>query len=123
LADPVDTRRELLYDRGNRTLTVTDSLVCQGRHRVELFWHFSEHCKIALSSDDLIARNANVAIRLRWPSGFAARIVRGSEDIPAGWLSRGYDRRVPCGTVIVAGEVSGNWQGLSTIEISVDALQ
>jgi hypothetical protein len=123
LADPVDTRRELLYDRRNRTLTVIDSLVCQGRHRVELFWHFSDDCNMALSSDDVIGRNANASIKLHWPSGFAARIVRGSEDMPAGWLSRGYDRRVPCSTVIVAGEVSGNWQGLSTIEISVDAPQ
>jgi len=123
LPDPVDVQREWFYDHNSRALTVTDSIVCKDRHRIELFWHFSDECEAVLSTDEVLCRSGNVAVRLRWPPGFTARISRGSEDMPAGWVSRGYDRRMPCSTVIFTGEVSANWQGTSTIEVSIEELQ
>jgi hypothetical protein len=120
LPDPVDVRRELLYDHCSRMLTVTDSIVCKGRHRLELFWHFSDKCDVVLKTDDVIARSGNVAVRLRWPAGFSARIFRGAEELPAGWVSEGYDRRVSCSTVALAGEVAANWRGSTTIAVSIE---
>jgi hypothetical protein len=118
LPDPVGTQRELLYDRPTRTLTVTDSLTCSGRHTVEQFWHFGEQCQVVLAPDHAVARIGKVAAKLRWPLGSAARIARGSDELPAGWRSCGYDRRVATDTLIVSTEISGTWQGLSTIEVS-----
>jgi hypothetical protein len=123
LPDPVDVRRELLYDHRTRVFTVTDSIVCKGRHGLEQFWHFGAECDVVLNTDDVVARSGNVTVRLRWPAGFNARLLRGAEDLPAGWVSRGYDRRVPCTTVAVAGEVAGNWQGSSTIAVVIELPQ
>jgi hypothetical protein len=117
LSDPVGTQRELTYDRRVRTLYVSDSLVCRRRHRLEMYWHFSEKCNVQLQSDQVIVHNANAVVTLRWPSGLSARIVRGSESSPiGGWISHGYDRRVPCNTLVVAGSITGNWRGRTTIE-------
>ncbi len=120
LSDPVGTQRELSYDRRVRTLYVSDSLVCRRRHRLEMYWHFSEKCAVHLRSDQAIVHNANAVVTLRWPSGLSARIIRGSESSPiGGWISHGYDRRVPCNTLVVAGSITGNWRGLTTIDTRI----
>jgi hypothetical protein len=111
LSDPVGTERELTYDPRVRTLYVTDSLICKRQHHLEMHWHFSEQCDIQM------VNNANAVIKLRWPGGLSARIVRGSESSPiGGWISHRYDRRVPTNTLIVGGIVTGSWQGVTTIE-------
>jgi len=117
LSDPIDTRRELTYDRRLRTLYVLDSLVCKRPHRLAMYWHFSEKCDVHVLSDVAIVNNANAVVKLRWPSALSARIIRGSERSPiGGWISRRYDRRVPSNTLVVAGNITGSWRGLTTIE-------
>ena len=117
LSDPVGTERELTYDRSIRTLYVTDSLICKGQHRLEMYWHFGEQCDVQMHSDSAIVNNANTILKLRWPSGLSARILRGSESSPiGGWISHRYDRRVPSNTVVVTGNITGSWQGVTTIE-------
>ncbi len=117
LSDPVDIQRELTYDRRLRTLYVLDSLVCKRPHRLEIYWHFSEKCEVQIQSDLAIINNANAILKLRWPSGLSARIIRGSESSPiGGWISHRYDRRVPSNTLVVAGNIVGCWRGLTTIE-------
>ncbi len=117
LSDPVETQRELTYDRRLRTLYVLDSLICKRPHRLEMYWHFSEKCGVQIRSDSAIVDNANARVKLRWPGGLSARIVHGSEDSPiGGWISHRYDRRVPSNTLVVAGSITGSWRGLTTIE-------
>jgi hypothetical protein len=117
LSDPVDTQRELTYDRRVRTLYVLDSLICKRQHRLEMYWHFSEKCAVQMQADLAIVNNANAIVKLRWPSGLSGRIVRGSENSPiGGWISHRYDRRVPSNTLVVAGNITGSWRGLTTIE-------
>jgi hypothetical protein len=123
LSDPVDTQRELTYDRRARTLYVLDSLVCKRQHRLEMYWHFGEKCDVKMQSGLAIVNNANVIVKLRWPSGFSGRIVRGSESSPiGGWISHRYDRRVPSNTLVVAGNITGSWRGLTTIEAKICGL-
>jgi Heparinase II/III-like protein/Heparinase II/III N-terminus len=117
LGDPVVTRREFTYERSNRTLYVSDSLVCKLSHRLEMHWHFSEHCDVRMQLDSAVINHANAVVKLCWPSGLTGRIVRGSETSPiGGWISHKYDRRVPSNTLVVAGYITGSWQGLTTIE-------
>ena len=83
-----------------------------------MYWHFSEKCHVQLQPDQVIVHAANAVVRLRWPGGFSGRIVRGSENSPiGGWRSHSYDRRVPSTTLVVSGNIIGNWRGLTTIEI------
>ncbi|MGO9635604.1 MAG: alginate lyase family protein [Steroidobacteraceae bacterium] len=118
LSDPVDTQRELTYDRRLRTLYVSDSLLCKRPHRLEMYWHFSEECGVQIQSDLAIVNNGSAMLKLRWPGGLSPRIVRGSEASPiGGWISHRYDKRVPSNTLIVAGNIAGSWHGLTTMEI------
>ncbi len=120
LSDPVDTQRELTYDRRLRTLYVLDSLVCKRPHRLEMYWHFSEKCDVQIQSDLAIVNSGNTILKLRWPAGLSARIVHGSEASPiGGWISHRYDRLVPSNTLVVAGNITGSWRGLTTIEAGI----
>jgi hypothetical protein len=123
LSDPVGTQRELTYDPRVRTLYVLDSLVCKREHRLEMYWHFSEKCDVQIQSDLAIVNNGNAVIKLRWPSGLSGQVVRGSESPPiGGWISHRYDQRVPTNTLLIAGNISGSWGGLTTIEASFCSL-
>jgi Heparinase II/III-like protein/Heparinase II/III N-terminus len=117
LNDPVVTRRELTYERCARKLFVSDSLACKRRHRLEMYWHFSEKCDVRIHPDSVVAVNADSIVKLCWPSGLSGRIVRGSEVSPiGGWISHSYDRRLPSNTLVVEGNIAGDWRGLTTIE-------
>jgi len=58
---------------------------------------------------------------LRWPVPLTARLVRGSEDPPLGWISDRFDEKTPTPTLIVSGTVGAQWQGVSTIQVSLPA--
>jgi hypothetical protein len=119
LDDPVMHRREIVYQRAARLVTVTDQIRCASVHRLEIFWHFAEECRVTLDDDAARATRDGVALELRWPAPLHARLVRGSVDPPLGWISHRFDERVPADTLVVSGTVTGDWQGVSTIKISV----
>ena len=108
LADPVTHTREIVFDKPSGVIRVTDEIACNGRHEVELFWHFSERCVVRLAGDAVVASNDGVSVTLRMTDcGWQPALVSGREDPPLGWISRNFDVKVPTVTAVWCGHVVG----------------
>jgi len=120
LSDPVAVSREWVYHKSARRLEITDQLVCKGPHGVEIFWHVDPACEIRLGTAEAVIRSATHRLILRWPADLMARLVRGQEDPPLGWISRRFDSREPCQTLVVDGQIGAGWFGVTHILIDQD---
>jgi Heparinase II/III-like protein/Heparinase II/III N-terminus len=118
LADPVLHRRELIYEPAARRLNVADEIQCKAAHQIEMFWHFSHACAVTLEDGAATAVRDGVEVVLSWPANCSARLQRGTENPPLGWVSERFDSKVPADTVIVSGAVHSEWRGLTTLQIS-----
>jgi hypothetical protein len=118
LNDPVMHRREILYQRADRLVRITDHIHCAAPHAIEIFWHFAEGCRLTLDGEAALVTRDGVELELRWPASLHARVVRGSVDPIQGWISQRFDQKVPGDVLVVYGSVAGDWQGVSTIRIS-----
>ncbi len=86
---------------------------------MEIFWHFAEACRVTLDGDAARATRDGVGMVLRWPAPLHGQLVRGSLDPIQGWISHGFDEKAPADTLMVSGSVTGDWQGATTIELSL----
>jgi hypothetical protein len=109
LSDPLTHRRQILLDKCERTIEVTDQLLCQKSHFVELHWHFAEHCQVTVEDGRVIAFNGGPRLQMSMPgTDWQPRLVRGSESPPLGWISRGFDYKQPITTVVWSGMIEGD---------------
>jgi hypothetical protein len=111
-------RREVIYRPAARLVTVTDEIRCAAPHHIEIFWHFANECRLSLNADSATATREGAALALNWPEPLTARVLRGSDDPPQGWVSPRFDTKVPADTLIVSGSISGVWRGVSTLQVS-----
>ncbi len=96
LKDPVIHRRELLYEKTARVLTITDILDCRQSHEVEIFWHFAEGCEVQIEEEGVVARHGDALLRMTMSdAAWRPELVVGQEDPPLGWVSRRFDEKVP----------------------------
>jgi hypothetical protein len=107
LPDPVKHRRLIELDKAARTVIVEDSLEMAEAHDVELFFHFSERCQVSGSDGMLAATNGPLKLRVTLPEGGAVEVLSGSLSPIAGWISRSFDRRVPCPTLVWRARLAG----------------
>ncbi len=108
LRDPVLHQREIRYDKGHRLISIVDSFACKGEHNVELFWHFSEECAVRYVDGRVVAKCGDRQIVIRPVEGVSAvAVVKGDTTLPAGWISRRFDVKVPTTTVIWRARISG----------------
>jgi hypothetical protein len=108
LDDPVLHRRELRLDKAARQLTVIDDLQCRGGHLIEIFWHFAEECSVTQEGSVAHVSREGVRLSILLPQGLSYRLSHGVEaPAPEGWLSRSFDRRVPCPTLVASGSIVG----------------
>jgi hypothetical protein len=117
LTDPVTHRRDLCFLKAERVLRVTDRLVCNSRHHVEINWHFSPACTLFLAERQLRATRGDVTVELTWSSDLAARVACGEESPPRGWFSRRFDIKEPCGNLVLERDIHGTWE--STCELRI----
>jgi hypothetical protein len=100
LADPVVHRRALEMDSGARTFRITDSLQMNGQHGVRMFFHVSEHARVRQSgASQFMVAVAGGTVTLDLDPQMTATMREGCEDPIAGWVSRGYHRKVPAVTI------------------------
>jgi len=108
LPDPVMHRRSLEFDKASRVLRVTDTLECQAKHQVELFWHFAETCRIQVSGNEISARCDGQTVGIVMPGvDWQPRVVSGQETPPLGWISRRFDRKISSPSVVWSGRIFG----------------
>ena len=108
LPDPVLHRREVVFDKHNKHIRITDTIECTQSHRAERFWHFSESCQVTHDNGVVVAENDGVKIKLTTDNdGDTIRLCTGETEPPAGWVSRHFDVKVPTTTAIFSNEIKG----------------
>jgi hypothetical protein len=108
LPDPVKHRRLIELDKLARRVLVEDTLEMEDAHDVELFFHFSERCTVREEGGAWVASHGNATARLALPPEGQAELQSGSVSPIAGWISRGFDKRVPAPTLVWRARVTGN---------------
>jgi hypothetical protein len=118
LKDPVTHRRELLYDKANRVLTVTDDLDCRRSHETEVFWHFAEGCEVRIEEGGIVARQGGVLLRMTMSDdSWQPELVAGQEEPPLGWISRRFDVKIPSVSAVWRLTIHGTTSLKTTIKL------
>lgn len=118
LADPVQHRRTVRFDKAARTFTVIDEISCKASHEVESFWHFAPACSISLSAMQVTASRGVHCLRIDFSGDeCVADLVRGDEATPLGWYSASFDNKVPCAVIRRRARIEGAARFVSTISI------
>jgi hypothetical protein len=117
LEDPVKHRRLIELDKRARRVTVEDVLEMQEAHDVELFFHFSEQCRVEPREGAWSVSSGDSSLRILLPADGQAELLVGSVSPIAGWISRAFDRRAPSPTLAWRARVTGNAQLRTLIEI------
>jgi len=117
LPDSVLHRREIVLFRGKKEIVVTDIVNCRGVHVVERFWHFSEQCKVSLNGSITTAENKGTFVRMRAINSNAKiMLLHGNISPPGGWISRGFDTKIPTSTVVFRNKIQGTTQLVTIID-------
>ncbi len=109
LDDPVVHQRGLYLDKNERKIRVKDFIACKKWHQVEGFWHFSEACEVKNQGDgslEILNDTHKMYMRMIGNRDIQYHLVRGDKKLPAGWVSRRYDIKEPCYTVIWHAQIS-----------------
>jgi hypothetical protein len=121
LEDPVKHRRLIELDKRARRVIVEDTLEMEEEHDVELFFHFSELCRVdPADSKSFVVSQAGVSIRIYLPvvENSSAHVYCGSAAPLAGWRSPAFDVRVPAPTIVWQARLSGPSRLRTEIAIS-----
>jgi hypothetical protein len=108
LNDPLRHRREMVYDRQQRSLEIIDSFICESTHALEWHWHCAEHAVVSLDGAAADVRGTRTRIRIAMPGcSLLPEVICGDESAPLGWVSRRLDERQPCSVVRFRGRICG----------------
>jgi len=100
LHDPVIHQRTLELQGSAGTVEVTDHLVADASHTLTLFYHLAEQCTIEeIATNRFLVQALAGKIIMELDSCLEVKIFSGSENPPAGWVSRGYHQKVKSYTV------------------------
>jgi len=119
LPDPVIHRRRVDLDAANATITVVDTLQAKGAHDITLNWQFAESCVVGFGDDSAVLANAaGRQLQMRCAAqGFTATLLTGSENPPAGWVSRRFDDKQPATLARWQGRITGDCQITTVIQL------
>lgn len=53
------------------------------------------------------------------PKMLSTRLVRADSVLPLGWMSRRFDEKTPCTTIVSSGHIEGEWHGETRILIEI----
>jgi hypothetical protein len=96
LGDPVRHVRSVAYDDTHRCLLVRDDIFGKTSHEIEQFWHFAPNVRVQLEAGEVVASGSRFQLRMQFsPHDLDLQLIRGQEDPPLGWYSRGYGTKEP----------------------------
>jgi hypothetical protein len=110
LPDPVMHRRLITLEKRSHRVVVEDTLRMLGTHDVELFFHFSEECRVdAVAGGYRISREGRaLCLTLPAQAGYATVVNCGSHAPISGWVSRKFDVKCPAPTRLWRCRLAGN---------------
>lgn len=101
LPDPVRHRRRVALVGRPAMLTIDDTLIARGEHEYHQCWHLGELCTVRrLDGHRFVVELPRCSVQLELDPRLDVRLLCGSEDPPAGWVSRGYHHKVATTTLI-----------------------
>ena len=108
LADPVLHRRTLQLEGNSHTLTIQDEIIARKHHRIAIFFHFGEHCRVTQTGPHrFVIMTEDVTVSLMVDKRLTVQMITGSDNPIAGWVSRRYHHKEPTATVVAAGACDG----------------
>ena len=118
LPDPVKHQRSIKFDKTGQIITVSDTISARKKHFTELYWHLSEHCSVQVIDKSIVIKNKDVQLSMKMlDTDWHPEVLRGCEDPPLGWISRGFDQKVPIICLRWAGQVTGTTDLTTEIRI------
>jgi hypothetical protein len=100
LAEPVTHRRQIVFAKPDYWI-ITDELTGQGRHRVQVFFHFGPGVSVARTEQGWVASQGN---RQFWLVPFGKdmqfQIVKAQESPIQGWYSKDYGCREAAAVIV-----------------------
>jgi hypothetical protein len=109
LADPVMHWRRITLYKQPRRIVIEDTLEMSRTHEIELFFHCSEHCRVAPDPRGYTLVQRNRALHLALPSlpDATVRLHHGSVEPILGWVSRRFDEKQPTASIVWRAELAG----------------
>src|SRR6267154_4319727 len=118
LKDPLRHRRQMVYDKQRRSLAIIDSFSCRSAHALEWHWHCAEHAVVSLDGAAVDVRGTRARIRIAMPDcDLLPEVICGDERAPLGWVSRHFDERQACSVARFRGEICGDAQFCTRIDV------
>ena len=107
LDDPVVHKRML--DLDERQLVIRDDIIAAGKHEIEVFFHFAEHCVVSPSGVNRYIVNVGPGtVEIELDNRLRVKEFKGSEDPICGWVSRGYHQKQAATTLVGCCTAEGN---------------
>jgi len=100
LKDPVVHSREIILDKLNEKIVISDSIVSKGRHYVEQFFHLHPDCSLKRTGEHLFEiSNGNAVLTMETDKCFNSDVYKGSDAPIAGWYSDKFGKKQESFTV------------------------
>ncbi len=116
LGDPVIHKRML--DLDVKELVIRDDIIASGKHEIEVFFHFAEHCVVnPAGKNRYFVYLSSGTIEIDLDPCLQVESFNGSDDPICGWISRGYHQKEACTTLIGRCVSKGNTCLVSRINI------
>lgn len=109
LPDPVIVTRDLVWDRGQALLRITDCVVCDGQHNVERFFHLAPALKAKLDKQTLMIYS---------PEGRCYTISwdeQASAELRKDWVSENYASKIASLTLVLSYRTQGSVEFVAAI--------
>ncbi len=117
LKDPLRHQRDIDFFKKESRFLITDVIKCEDEHLVEQYWHFSELCNVSIDGQQITAVNDGVTMTMHLDEKFEIAICKGQNSPPCGWVSRQFDVKVPCTTVVARKTIKGTTKFVTEIKI------
>jgi uncharacterized heparinase superfamily protein len=116
LKDPVTHKRML--DLDGKDLVIRDDIIAHKEHKVEVFFHLAEHCKVSKAMQNCyLVEVGSGKLYIELDPCLRVESFSGSEDPICGWVSRGYHQKKPGTTIVGCCTAKGDTCLVCRIEI------
>ena len=118
LNSPVTHRRSVELAGSPSVIRVVDELRGEGRHEAVFCLHFAEELEVEIDDGGRIEVSLPAArVEIELDPAWSLGSHRGSENPPAGWVSRGYHRKVEAVSIFGRADFTDGLDSTMTIRI------
>lgn len=118
LKDPFKHVRKISYDGIINEFIISDVFECKDTHQIEIFWHVSEFCDVALENDLVMIHCKDVKVEMTiLNKNLKPEIYFGDEEKPLGWISRKFNQKHPTYSLRWASSIKGNDEFITRFKV------